>query len=105
MHKLTYGAVDVLSKRIYNLCKPSWTYCYVMLKLIGHLGLMNDSDTISENITHLVGDGSTANTKTVVVGRGEQKQNFTTEIRHWGKNSEGFILKHGVMKECCSINF
>ncbi len=29
---------------------------------------MNDSDTISENITHLVGDGSAADTKTVVVG-------------------------------------
>ncbi|CAM5339819.1 hypothetical protein LSPH24S_03278 [Lysinibacillus sphaericus] len=50
------------------------------------LGLMNDSDTISENITHLIGDGSHADTKTVVVGRGEQKLNFTTEVRHWGKN-------------------
>lgn len=41
---------------------------------------MNDSDTIAENITHLVGDGSAADTKTVVVGRGMQKQNFTTEV-------------------------
>ena len=60
---------------------------------------MNDADTISENITNLVGDGSYADTKTVVVGRGEQKQNFTTEVVHWGKNSKGCILKHGVMKD------
>ena len=45
-----------------------------------------------------------ADTKTVVVGRGNQKQNFTTEVRHWGKNSDGHILKHGVMKDAASIN-
>ena len=49
----------------------------------------------------LVGDGSTGDTKTVVVGRGEQTQNFTTKIVHFGKNTEGNILKHGVMKESC----
>ena len=37
--------------------------------------------------------------KTVVVGRGKQRQNFTTEIVHWGLDTEGFILKHGVVKE------
>ena len=42
------------------------------------LGLMNDGDTISDNTTYLIGDGSTGDTKTVVVGRGEQTQNFTT---------------------------
>ena len=68
------------------------------------LGLMNDSDTISENITHLIGDGSTADTKTVVVGRGKQKQNFTTEIRHWGKNSDGQILKTRCYERCGTIN-
>ena len=102
--QVTFGSVDVLAKgfttyvnrrgHIKRDAKVDWA-----------LGLMNDSDTISESITHLVGDGSLANTKTVVVGRGEQKQNFTTEIRHWGKNSEGFILKHGVMKESAQTIF
>ena len=32
-------------------------------------------------------------TKTVVVGRGEQTQNFTTKIVHYGKHSEGYILE------------
>ena len=66
---------------------------------------MNDGNTISENTTNLVGDGSTADTKTVVVGRGEQTQNFTTEIVHFGKNTEANILKHGVMKDSCHYYF
>lgn len=102
--QVTYGTVDVLAKgfttyvnrrgHIGRNAQVDWA-----------LGLMNDSDTISESITHLIGDGSIANTKTVVVGRGEQKQNFTTEIRHFGKNSEGFILTHGVMKEAAQTIF
>ncbi|GLC89753.1 Fe-S cluster assembly protein SufD [Lysinibacillus piscis] len=102
--QITYGAVDVLAKgyttyvnrraRLARDAKVDWA-----------LGLMNDSDTISENISHLVGDGSHADTKTVVVGRGEQKLNFTTEVRHWGKNSNGHILKHGVMKDAAQSIF
>ena len=76
-----------------------------MLVLIGHLGLMNDGNTISENTTHLVGDGSYGDTKTVVVGRGKQKQNFTTKIIHLGKHTEGYILKHGVVKDNASSIF
>ncbi len=102
--QVTYGAVDVLAKgfttyvnRRANLARDA--------KIDWALGLMNDSDTISENITHLVGDGSVADTKTVVVGSGNQKQNFTTEIRHWGKNSDGQILKHGVMKDAAQSIF
>ena len=95
---VTYGAVDVLAKGFTT---------YVNRRAILHrdakvdwaLGLMNDSDTISENVTYLKGDGSYADTKSVVVGRGDQSQNFTTEVRHWGKASNGYILIHGVMKD------
>ncbi len=102
--QVTFGAVDVLAKGFTTYVNRRG-YLARDAKLDWALGLMNDSDTISENITHLVGDGSTANAKTVVVGRGEQKQNFTTEVRHWGKNSEGFILTHGVMKEAAQTIF
>ncbi|MFC0270902.1 Fe-S cluster assembly protein SufD [Metabacillus herbersteinensis] len=102
--KVTYGAVDTLAKGVTT---------YVNRRgVVGRdaglewaLGLMNDGDTISENITNLMGDGSIGDTKTVVVGRGEQKQNFTTSVVHFGKNSEGFILKHGVMKDSASSIF
>ncbi|MFD1737725.1 Fe-S cluster assembly protein SufD [Bacillus salitolerans] len=102
--KVTFGAVD-------NLAAGITTYVNRrgMVgrdgKLEWALGLMNDGNTISENITHLVGDGSYGDTKTVTVGRGEQKQNFTTSVIHHGKHSEGYILKHGVMKESASSIF
>lgn len=102
--RITFGAVDVLAKGLTT---------YVNRRGIADrnaridwaLGLMNDGNTISENVTHLVGDGSYGDTKMVTVGRGKQKQNFTTKIIHWGKHSEGFILKHGVMKDEASSIF
>ncbi|AYC30044.1 Fe-S cluster assembly protein SufD [Paenisporosarcina cavernae] len=101
---VTFGSVDVLAEGFTT---------YVNRRGVANrdariewaLGLMNDSNTISENVTHLVGDGSYADTKSVVVGRGKQKQNFTTKVIHWGKNSEGYILKHGVMKDEASSIF
>ncbi|MBM7609251.1 Fe-S cluster assembly protein SufD [Ureibacillus composti] len=102
--QVTFGAVDVLAKGFTTYVNRRG-HAKRDAKIDWALGLMNDSDTISESITHLIGDGSLANTKTVVVGRGDQKQNFTTEIRHWGKSSEGFILSHGVMKDAAQSIF
>ncbi|MFE8702322.1 Fe-S cluster assembly protein SufD [Cytobacillus sp. FJAT-54145] len=102
--RVQYGAVDTLAKG---------TTTYVNRRGVAGrhariewaLGLMNDGNTISENVTNLMGDGSLGDTKTVVVGRGEQIQNFTTKVVHFGKNSEGYILKHGVMKDSASSIF
>jgi Fe-S cluster assembly protein SufD len=102
--RIQYGAVDTLAKD---------TTTYVNrrgiagrdAKIEWSLGLMNDGNTISENTTNLIGDGSIGDTKSVVVGRGEQIQNFTTAVVHFGKNSEGYILKHGVMKDSASSIF
>lgn len=102
--KVQYGAVD-------NLAKGVTTYVNRRgiagrdARIDWALGLMNDGNTISENVTNLVGDGSYGDTKTVVVGSGEQIQNFTTKVVHFGKNSEGYILKHGVMKDSASAIF
>lgn len=89
--KVEYGAVDTLSKGFTT---------YVNRRGVAArdahiefaLGLMNDGNTISDNITYLMGDGSHGDTKSVVVGRGEQKQNFTTAIIHYGKRSEDISL-------------
>ncbi|MDT0162328.1 Fe-S cluster assembly protein SufD [Bacillus sp. AG4(2022)] len=102
--RVQYGTVD-------NLAKGITTYVNRRgmaerdSRIEWALGLMNDGNTISENVTNLIGDGSVGDTKTVVVGRGEQKQNFTTSVVHFGKNTEGYILKHGVMKESASSIF
>jgi Fe-S cluster assembly protein SufD len=102
--RVAYGAVDSLSSGITTYVNRRGV-AGRDAKIEWALGLMNDGDTISENITYLMGDGSFGDAKTVVVGRGEQKQNFTTSIIHFGKNSEGYILKHGVMKDSASSIF
>ncbi len=102
--RVQYGAVD-------NLATGVTTYVNRRgvanrdAKIEWALGFMNDGNTISENTTNLMGDGSFGDTKSVVVGRGEQKQNFTTKVVHFGKSSEGYILKHGVMKDSASSIF
>ncbi|WP_258728110.1 Fe-S cluster assembly protein SufD [Bacillus atrophaeus] len=103
--KVTYGAVDNLSAGVTTYVNRRGTARGRDSKIEWALGLMNDGDTISENTTNLYGDGTYGDTKTVVVGRGEQTQNFTTQIIHFGKASEGYILKHGVMKDAASSIF
>ncbi|EMA6342335.1 Fe-S cluster assembly protein SufD [Bacillus cytotoxicus] len=102
--QVKFGAVDLLAKDVTT---------YVNRRgVVGRdariewaLGLMNDGDTISENVTNLMGDGSFADTKTVTIGRGNQTQNFTTKVVHFGKHSEGYILKHGVQKDSATSIF
>ena len=75
--KVTFGAVDYLAKG---------TTTYVNRRGVAGkdgriewaLGLMSEGNTVSENTTYLMGDGSYGDTKTVTVGRGEQSQNLTT---------------------------
>lgn len=102
--KVLYGAVE-------NLAKGMTTYVNRRgiagrdARIEWALGLMNEGNTISENTTNLVGDGAYGDTKTVVVGRGEQSQNFTTKVVHFGKNTKGYILTHGVMKDSATSIF
>lgn len=102
--RVQFGAVDTLAKGITTYVNRRGTVGRDA-KIEWALGLMNDGNTISENTTNLVGDGSVGDTKTVVVGRGEQTQNFTTKVVHFGKYTEGFILKHGVMKDSATSIF
>jgi Fe-S cluster assembly protein SufD len=102
--KVTYGAVDHLNKGVTTYVNRRGTAGRDG-RIEWALGLMNDGNTISENTTNLMGDGSYGDTKSVVVGRGTQTQNFTTKVIHFGRNSEGYILKHGVMKDSASSVF
>ncbi|WP_203363032.1 Fe-S cluster assembly protein SufD [Bacillus sp. REN10] len=96
--KVVYGAVDHLNSGVTTYVNRRGVTGRDA-RIEWALGLMNDGDTVSENVTNLIGAGSFADTKTVVVGRGKQSQNFTTKVVHFGKNTEGYILKHGVMKD------
>ena len=102
--KVSYGAVDHLAEG---------TTAYVNRRGVADrdaniewaLGQMNDGNTISDNTTHLKGDNSFCNAKSVSVGRGKQRQNFTAKIVNWGKDSDGYILQHGVMKDRSTAYF
>ncbi|AZU63839.1 Fe-S cluster assembly protein SufD [Neobacillus mesonae] len=102
--RVQYGAVD-------NLAKGITTYVNRRgvagrdSEIDWALGSMNEGNTISENTTNLLGDGSVGDTKMVVVGRGDQTQNFTTKVVHFGKHSRGNILNHGVVKESATTIF
>ncbi|MFD2637783.1 Fe-S cluster assembly protein SufD [Piscibacillus salipiscarius] len=102
--KVSYGAVD-------NFEKGTTTYVNRRgtvgrdATLEWALGQMNDGNTISENLTHLLGDNGVCNAKSVSVGRGDQKQDFTAKIVNHGKETDGYILQHGVMKDNASSIF
>jgi Fe-S cluster assembly protein SufD len=96
--RVSFGAVDTMSSGITTYVNRRGNVARDG-KLEWALGCMNDGDTISDNVTNLIGDGAMGDTKLVTIGRGEQKQNFTTNITHIGKRSEGYILKHGVQKD------
>lgn len=102
--RVAYGAVDMLAKGVTAYVNRKGITAHSS-KLDWALGLMNDSNTIVETKTDLIGEGSSSDAKTVVVGRGKQTQNFTTSIIHHGRNTEGFIMSHGVMKEAASSVF
>jgi Fe-S cluster assembly protein SufD len=102
--RIQFGAVDTLAKGVTTYVNRRGV-ADRDAKIEWALGLMNDGNTISETVTNLVGDGSYGDTKTVVVGRGDQIQNFTTNTIHFGKNSEGYILKHGVVKDSATSIF
>ncbi|WP_026907023.1 Fe-S cluster assembly protein SufD [Paucisalibacillus globulus] len=102
--KISFGAVDNFA---------AGTTTYVNRRGVGYrdatidwaLGQMNDGNTVSENVTHLIGDGGVSNANAVTVGRGKQTQNFTAKIVQFGKNTDGQILQRGVMKESATSIF
>ena len=96
--KVSFGAVDhfaggttsYINRRgvAYNDATIDWA-----------LGQMNEGNTVSENVTNLVGNGAVTNARTVTVGRGKQTQNFTTRTVHFGLDTDGQILQRGVLSD------
>jgi len=102
--KVSFGAVDTFAPGTTTYVNRRGV-AYRDASIRWALGQMNDGNTVSENVTYLMGDNAYSDAKTVSVGRGSQKQNFTAKIVHYGLNSEGYILQHGVMKDAASAIF
>ncbi|AVQ34447.1 Fe-S cluster assembly protein SufD [Staphylococcus muscae] len=102
--KVSYGSVDFLDKGFTGyIIRRGVTAEDATINW--SLGLMNEGDQIIDNTTNLIGDRSTSDLKSVVVGRGDQTINLTSKIVQYGKETDGYILKHGVMKENASSIF
>jgi Fe-S cluster assembly protein SufD len=63
------------------------------------IGELNDGRTVSDNTTHLRGQGGNALVKSIAVGAGEQRGNITSRVHHWGTHTESDIMARGVMKD------
>lgn len=101
---ITYGSVDYLDKGFTgHIIRRGTTEADASINWA--LGLMNEGSQIIDNTTNLMGDRSTSELKSVVVGTGDQKINLTSKIAQYGKETDGYILKHGVMKENASSVF
>ncbi|WP_086429359.1 Fe-S cluster assembly protein SufD [Staphylococcus cornubiensis] len=101
---ISYGSVDFLDQGFTgHIIRRGVTEADASIRW--SLGLMNEGDQIIDNTTNLIGDRSTSELKSVVVGRGTQIINLTSRIVQYGKETDGYILKHGVMKENASSIF
>src|SRR5699024_534172 len=93
--KVSYGAVDHFAAGTTSYINRRGV-AYQNATIDWALGQMNEGHTVSENVTNLVGNSSSANARTVTVGRGKQTQNFTATTVHFGLDTDGQILQRGV---------
>lgn len=96
--QVTFAAVDYLGEQTTN-----YIYRRAIVERDGQiewaLGQMNDGHTVSDNTTILKGNGSRGDTKSVVVGVGEQSLNFVQRMDQIGLATDGQMLSHAVMKD------
>lgn len=94
--KVSFGAVDHFAEGMVTYINRRGV-AYENATIDWALGQMNEGNTVSENVTQLIGDFSISNLRTVTVGRSNQIQNFTTRTHHFGKSTDGNILQRGVL--------
>ncbi|WP_139490597.1 Fe-S cluster assembly protein SufD [Brevibacillus dissolubilis] len=63
------------------------------------LGEMNAGNTVANNTSVLKGRGSHADTKSITIGLGSQRQNLTSQVQHIGTHTESSMLSKAVMTD------
>lgn len=63
------------------------------------LGEMNDGNTVTENMTHLLGDGASSDSKVITIATGSQRENVVSRAVHTGKHTDSQVLIKGVTKD------
>jgi len=67
--------------------------------------IINNSNVVVEDFTHLIGDGSEANVATVALANNKQKQNITIRVENLAPYSNGNIINYGVVKDDAHLAF
>ena len=67
--------------------------------------MINDANMVFEDIVHLDGNASEAETKTVSIASGQQKQNLTIRIENVAARSIGNIINYGITKDTAHLAF
>lgn len=102
--EVTFAAVDQLGANT-----TSYLYRKAKVEQDGRiqwaLGQMNNGNTVSDNTTLLKGNGAFGDTKSVVVGTGNQSLNFVQRMIQSGHYTDGTMLSHGVMKDSARAIF
>jgi Fe-S cluster assembly protein SufD len=63
------------------------------------LAELNAGNSVSENSTHLLGDGSSTDSKLITISTGQQKENFVSRVVHTGQNTDSQVWMKGVVKD------
>ena len=63
------------------------------------LGEMNLGNTVTENTTELLGEGSSVDSKLITIATGTQKENVVSKVVHKGKHTDSQVLIKGVVKD------
>lgn len=94
--RVRFASIHNLSKEIYD-----YTYRYAEVgrdgKMEWIIGDMNAGNSLSGTTSILKSPGSVAETKSIYVGTGNQKSNFTVKVVHEGEHTESNILSRGVL--------
>ena len=67
--------------------------------------VINDSNVVVEDFTHLIGKGSEANVATVALTTESQKQNITIRVENLAPNAIGNIVNYGISQDNAHLAF
>ncbi|MCL1935048.1 MAG: SufD family Fe-S cluster assembly protein [Defluviitaleaceae bacterium] len=110
--KIAVGANANLNTSVINrLNGESTVYYHRMTEVAADATLeatnfiINDSNVVFEDFTHLVGKGANANVATVSIATKEQKQNLTIRVENLAPFSNGNIVNYGISKDSAHLAF
>jgi Fe-S cluster assembly protein SufD len=110
--KLNIGKNANVTSTVINRLNGESTVYYHRLNDVADDGVLktynfviNNSNLVFEDFTHLTGKASEADVATVSLATETQKQNFTIRVENYAPRSLGNILNYGIVKDTAHLAF